>query len=81
MEANAGMVAGSHKRNEFVMIRQGGEAGVGVCRFWPLHPVPDGQDPTIFLLLDSFERTGILVGLLLGSSGALCGFCGSTSGS
>ncbi|THU45663.1 hypothetical protein C4D60_Mb02t20360 [Musa balbisiana] len=27
MEANAGMVAGSHKRNEFVMIRQGGEAG------------------------------------------------------
>ncbi|CAL9081560.1 unnamed protein product [Musa textilis] len=27
MAANAGMVAGSHKRNEFVMIRQGGEAG------------------------------------------------------
>nr|DAD27120.1 TPA_asm: hypothetical protein HUJ06_028588 [Nelumbo nucifera] len=28
MEANAGMVAGSHKRNEFVMIRKEGEAGV-----------------------------------------------------
>ncbi|XP_010914890.1 probable cellulose synthase A catalytic subunit 1 [UDP-forming] [Elaeis guineensis] len=27
MEANAGMVAGSHKRNEFVMIRHEGEAG------------------------------------------------------
>ncbi|RZR83094.1 hypothetical protein BHM03_00009649 [Ensete ventricosum] len=72
MEANAGMVAGSHKRNEFVMIRQGGEAGVGVCRFSPLHSVMDGQDPTISLLLGSFERTGILVLLLLRSSGALC---------
>ncbi|RRT48408.1 hypothetical protein B296_00035468 [Ensete ventricosum] len=28
MEANAGMVAGSHKRNEFVMIRHEGEPGV-----------------------------------------------------
>ncbi|XP_042499125.1 cellulose synthase A catalytic subunit 1 [UDP-forming]-like, partial [Macadamia integrifolia] len=27
MEANAGMVAGSHKRNEFVMIRHEGEVG------------------------------------------------------
>ena len=31
MEANAGLVAGSHKRNEFVRIRHEGE--VGVCFF------------------------------------------------
>lgn len=28
MEANAGMVAGSHKRNELVLIRHEGEGGV-----------------------------------------------------
>lgn len=37
MEANAGMVAGSHKRNEFVMIRNEGEVGVSfssaLCSF------------------------------------------------
>ena len=30
MEANGGMVAGSHKRNEFVMIRHEGETGVNI---------------------------------------------------
>lgn len=32
MEASAGLVAGSHNRNELVVIRRDGESGVSCCQ-------------------------------------------------
>jgi hypothetical protein len=48
MEASAGLVAGSHNRNELVVIRREGESGV--CSFLPL--ISDlSLSSTIFLKL------------------------------
>jgi hypothetical protein len=53
MEASAGLVAGSHNRNELVVIRRDGEPGVrasGLANSLG-HPLPSGAAVLIFLLL------------------------------
>jgi hypothetical protein len=63
MEANAGLVAGSHKRNELVVIRPDNE-GVSVCVSFP----PSLADLAFFLSFSTLNG-------ILESNGGRMGQC------